>query len=196
MKTIIYGGAFNPPTIAHQIILDACVTLASEQNAEVWVLPSGNRRDKTITVPEQDRLLFLHEMVNATPNPGLVKIETSELHRPEPIETYDTIKELKNTYPEREFHWVFGSDSTQTMREWKEGQWLIDNVNVLAVNRTGYPVNPAIKNVTLLHLPESDVSSTLVRERATAGEDYSALVIPTIHALVENIWCAKTSLVH
>lgn len=185
MKTIIYGGAFNPPTVAHQLILNECTELAYKEDGEVWLLPSGNRTDKTITVPEETRLNFLNAMAEAAPHTELVKTETLELHRTINVETYDTMLELTQLYPDRDFHWVFGSDSTQTMAQWDHGEWIIENAHTIIVNRTGYSVNPALKHVTLLNLPESDISSTLVRNRAIAGEDYTNLVLPSIHKLVE-----------
>ena len=185
MKTIIYGGAFNPPTLAHQLILNACTQLAEEFDGEVWLLPSGNRADKQITVPEATRLHFLEAMADATPAPSLVQVETLELHRNKNVETYDTMVELATLYPDREFHWVFGSDSTQTMATWDHGDWIIENAHIIAVNRTGYTINPDLKHVTMLNLPESDMSSTLVRQRAGMGEDYTSLVLPTIHTLIE-----------
>lgn len=188
MKTIIYGGAFNPPTIAHQTILNACAEIAYAEKAEVWLLPSGTRTDKTITIPEQTRVSFLQCMAEATPHPNLITIETLELHRNQNVETYDTMMELAQLYPDREFHWVFGSDSTQTMSQWDHGQWIIDNAHILVVKRTGYQINPRLKHVTPLELPETSVSSTLVRQKATSGEDYSNLVIPTIHGLVKKVW--------
>ena len=145
MKTIIYGGAFNPPTVAHQLILNACTQLAEKFNGEVWLLPSGNRADKQITVPEATRLHFLEAMADATPDPDLVQVETLELHRNKNVETYDTMIELEALYPDREFHWVFGSDSTQTMATWDHGDWIIENAHIIAVNRTGYTSQPKFK---------------------------------------------------
>jgi|GEM_PF-3241881 len=39
-NTIIYGGAFNPPTRAHQAILQACIDYAEQLSvdAEVWLM--------------------------------------------------------------------------------------------------------------------------------------------------------------
>lgn len=188
MKTIIYGGAFNPPTLAHQTILNACTELAKEINGQVWLLPSGNRTDKTIPIPNETRLLFLEAMIEATPHPDTVTIETLELHQIAPVETFDTIQTLNILHPEHEFHWVFGTDSTATMQTWKQGEWIMENTHILAIQRTGFPINPNLSHYTLLQLPETAISSTEVRLKATNGEDYSNLIIPTMHPLIQNIW--------
>ncbi len=188
MKTIIYGGAFNPPTIAHQTILHACTELAETFDGEVWLLPSGDRVDKTISVPLETRFKYLEAMRMAELDASeLIRIEETEIHRPFPVETYDTIQEFNISYPDREFYWVFGSDSTQTMGSWDHGSWIMENTNLVVVNRLGYAPNPLLKRPTFLNLTATDVSSTLVRQRFLAGEEYETLVIPTVHQLLKTL---------
>lgn len=185
-KIIVYGGAFNPPTIAHQTILNKTVELASVIGAKVWLLPSGNRTDKIIPTPEHVRMSFLKAMAENTIAPELVDINISELRRQEPIETYDTMQYFAENYPDKEFHWVFGSDSTMTMAMWKEGEWMMKNTNFIIIRRPGYPVNPQLNNATIVDVPEIDVSSTLVRERISAGLPYDMLVTPNVHKLLQT----------
>lgn len=187
MKTIIYGGAFNPPTVAHQSILSACTDLAEQMDGEVWLLPSGNRTDKTISVPLDVRLGFLEAMRQADNLTNLIQIKDLELFRPVAIETYDTMQELASLYPDREFYWVFGADSTQTMHEWHKGDWIVDNANIIAVNRTGFDVNEKIKHITKLDIECLDISSTLVRNRVVTGEMFDNLVIPSVHEMINNL---------
>jgi nicotinate-nucleotide adenylyltransferase len=184
MKTIIYGGAFNPPTVAHQSILSACSDLAAVMDGEVWLLPSGNRTDKSINVPNEVRLQFVEAMRQADNFTELIQINELELHREIAVETYDTMQELNSLYPEREFYWVFGADSTQTMHQWHQGDWIVENANVIAVNRVGYEVNPKIRNATLLDIECLDVSSTIVRQKLSTGEVFDNLVIPTVHDML------------
>jgi nicotinate-nucleotide adenylyltransferase len=187
LKTIIYGGAFNPPTVAHQSILSACTDLAEQMDGEVWLLPSGNRTDKTISVPLDVRLGFLEAMRQDDNLTNLIQIKDLELFRPVAIETYDTMQELTSLYPDREFYWVFGADSTQTMHEWHQGDWIVDNANIIAVNRTGFDVNEKIKHITKLDIECLDISSTLVRNRVVTGEMFDNLVIPSVHEMINNL---------
>jgi nicotinate-nucleotide adenylyltransferase len=187
LKTIIYGGAFNPPTVAHQSILSACTDLAEQMDGEVWLLPSGNRTDKTISVPLDVRLGFLEAMRQDDNLTNLIQIKDLELFRPVAIETYDTMQELASLYPDREFYWVFGADSTQTMHEWHQGDWIVDNANIIAVNRTGFDVNEKIKHITKLDIECLDISSTLVRNRVVTGEMFDNLVIPSVHEMINNL---------
>ena len=186
-ETVIYGGAFNPPTVAHQVILQKCVDYAQENGADVWLLPSGDRTDKKITVSRETRLAYLDAMIADLHNAGVkVEVLTTELDRAISVETYDTALELAEAYPERSFTWVFGADSTETMLEWKEGQWLLDNVDMLLIERPGSKVNPAVKNWSPLYVPSMDVSSTELRRRVAAGEAFEDMVSPSVYRLLTS----------
>lgn len=182
IETIIYGGAFNPPTLAHEAILQACVDHASTVEADVWLLPSGDRIDKQIPVSRERRLGYIAAMIEDIET-MVTKIEivTSELDRTVAVETYDTVRELARSNPDRHFTWVFGADSTETMAEWKKGKWLLENLSMLVVERPGSVINPAARQVTGLSIPELAVSSTEVRQRLETGETVRHLVGGHVH---------------
>jgi len=187
IETIIYGGAFNPPTLAHLAILQACVDYAQPRGAEVWVMPSGNRSDKTINVDNNRRLEYVGAMVEDTEAKGVpISIVTDELYREVAVETFDTVLELNDTYPNREFTWVFGADSTETMGDWYNGPWLLENLSMLVLERDGYTINPLAKRAMALTIPHMNISSTEVRNGLAAGMDVSQLVSPRVNTLVHQ----------
>lgn len=182
IETIIYGGAFNPPTLAHEAILQASVDYASTINAEIWLLPSGDRVDKQIPTPRERRLEYIEAMIEDVTNETTkIDVITSELDRTVTVETYDTVAELAKNNPDRNFTWVFGADSTETMADWKEGSWLLENLSMLVVERPGSTVNPLARKVVALSIPTLEVSSTLVRQRLATGEPVQHLVGGSVH---------------
>jgi nicotinate-nucleotide adenylyltransferase len=183
-KAIIFGGAFNPPTRAHQSILQACVEYAETINAEVWLLPSGNRTDKVIPTAIEVRLDYLAAMIEETETTALIQVNPIEMERNIDVETYDSIIELQELYPEYELIWVFGADSTQTMEEWKNGSWLIENTQMLLIERPGSIINAAIRNWSSLSVDTIDTSSTELRRRIAAEEDFSDIVTSAVHRLL------------
>ena len=184
-QAIVYGGAFNPPTLAHIAILRACAEYAKSISAELWIMPSGDRVDKTIPVPRKVRLQYIDAMIMDS---GLaaeqVRVITNELDRVEPVETYDTVTELSRDYPEYQMTWVFGADSTQTMAEWKEGNWLLENLDKVLIERAGSEIDPRARRATLLSIETPEVSSTEVRRRMANREPIDGLVGPTVALLL------------
>ncbi|HMS92839.1 MAG TPA: hypothetical protein PKD28_00490 [Candidatus Saccharibacteria bacterium] len=184
-EAIIYGGAFNPPTVAHVAVLQACVDYAKLSHSEVWVMPSGSRRDKTIAVSRQRRLEYIEAMI-ADVKCGNVtmRVETSELDQIQPTETYQTIRRLRQQYPHYDFRFVFGADSTQTMASWRGGEELLRQLPMLVVDRPGYEINPRAKRAVRLPVTTINTSSTEVRRRCAAGESVGALVSRSVYALL------------
>jgi len=184
-ETIIYGGAFNPPTLAHIAILEACVGYAAHQQADLWVMPSGDRYDKTIPTSRALRLAFIEAMIESVDNTKLSPdIITTELDRPVMVETYDTLKELESTYPDRRFTFVFGADSTETMASWKGGNELLEDLSMLVVERTGSTVNPIARHAVRMQVQTPNVSSTQVRELVAAGAPVDHLVAAPVAMLL------------
>lgn len=184
-ETIIYGGAFYPPTRAHQAILQACIDYAEPRRADVWLLPSANREDKSIAASRERRLhlcdALCQDVVRRTVN---LAVSTLELDRNKPTETYDTVCELATGNPDREFTWVFGSDSVETMKTWGHGEELYNDLSMLVVRRPG--VSPVRLGARAVWLPvETDeMSSTELRRRIAAGEDYAPLVGAHVEAVL------------
>jgi len=184
-ETIIYGGAFNPPTLAHEMILQACVDHARETGAEVWVMPSGNRADKTIPVERSTRLGYIAAMLDDLNTDGVpVQVITNELDRTVAVETFDTVVELQDHNPDRELVWVFGADSTETMGEWKNGDWLLENIRMLVIEREGSTINPLAKRALAMTVITPPISSTNVRERLIIGEPIDEYVGSSVAALL------------
>ncbi len=184
-RTVVYGGAFNPPTIAHQIIFQSVLDFAHANEHDLFLLPSGDRTDKTILTPRPKRFDYINAMLTDANTYDLyIDILSLELDRKIPVETFDSVAELEVLFPEREFLWVFGADSTQTMGEWKNGSWLLDNLQTLLIRRTGSELNPLLKNSVVLDVITPEVSSTELRRRISAGEDFSDIVSNSVHQLL------------
>lgn len=187
IPTIVYGGAFNPPTLAHEAIIAASLEFARTVDADVWLLPSGDRSDKRIYVERERRLGYLAAMLVDLDAKDSVSIIESELDRNVDVETYDTVMELQEQYPERAFRWVFGADSTHTMGAWKQGAWLLKNLDMLLVERLGSFISSDARNVETLSIPAMDISSTEVRRRMETGEPLDEFVGNAVGQLIGEL---------
>lgn len=182
-ETIIYGGAFNPPTLAHQAILQACVDYAACVDADVWLLPSGSRTDKSIEVSHARRIALCEALArDVARNNVTLRVDTTELSRSVPTETYDTVTGFAAAYPDRSFTWVFGSDSADTMHSWSGGLDMLKKLPMLIVERPGSPVATLPLLAKRLAVETTDISSTQLRERISRGDAYDDLVGPEVAA--------------
>lgn len=186
-EAIIYGGAFNPPTRAHQAILKACVEVALKREAEVWIMPSGTRTDKQITVDHETRLRLTDALCASIGSLAvLVRTELCELFANETTETYNTYRYLKQNYPDYNQTWVFGADSVNTMKGWGYGLELWNNLSMLVIPRPGVSVCELPPRATLLPIETPNVSSTQVREQLLSGKTVNELVPKEVASVLQS----------
>lgn len=164
----IYGGAFNPPTKAHEAVVAAC--LQHEAVDEVWVMPSADRFDKQFTVAARDRVAMLEMFVAECRQYGRVALSRVELEQiGPPTETGKTARFLREVYPTHDFRFVFGADAYNSMEAWDGGLELKSNLPMLVVVRGSEPIKPGPNVEVLPAVVYDDVSSTQVREACVNG---------------------------
>ena len=183
-QVVIYGGAFNPPTKAHQAIVQAGAEYASEMNGSFWLLFSGVRRDKGIGVDRDTRISYGEALLASVDAECELLVQTHELDRGF-SQTIDTVRQLEEAYPDTQFTWIFGSDSIQTMPKWHGGNWLLRNLQMLVVQRAGYELELQ-DNMTALEADAITCSSTGVRERLAEGQRIDDLVPKQVLQLFES----------
>ncbi len=164
MEIAVYGGTFNPPTLAHEAIFAACLDVPGID--ELWVMPSGERADKQWETSDEDRLAMLGLIKQTRFNgDGRLRISDFELEQGPPTETWRTTRALEAAFPEENFWLVFGADSYADMPNWRGGSWLQQVARQLVIPRVGYdmPAEDARLRHLYAELPEVPVSSTGVR---------------------------------
>lgn len=185
-KIIIYGGSFNPPTIAHAAVVDAARQLDGYD--QIWVLPSKDRLDKTTNVNGAIRLKMLNALLKECfCGNDYIKSSDFELKLPGKTMTYSTINKMSKKYPNVDFTWLIGADSWINMPSWANGELLRASVNWLIIPRTGCKINgPLPKNAQLLNVAifAGPVSSTMIRQRIANNQSAMPYVTPAVNKLI------------
>lgn len=171
-RVVVFGGAFNPPTIAHEAIIAACLELPDFD--EVWAMVSGDRIDKHMAASDHDRLSMIALVRDERfANEPRLKISDFELAMPRPTQTYQTVRALAEAFPGTEFWFVFGTDSYISMPSWDEGLELQQSLRIVLLERgQNHQVSDREPNITKhLTIPHEydNISSSLVRQLVTEG---------------------------
>lgn len=166
-KIAIFGGAFNPPTIGHQQI----VNRISEEFDEVWIMPCNKHRYKKDLVSNKLRLEMLNSLKFEKDN---VIISDFEIRNDLNGRLYETMVLLKSIFKDCEFHIIFGSDNLNNIETFFEFQKLIDENNFSIIPRKGedidfvnfnyYFSNGNKNQIIYTNGGISDISSSFVRE--------------------------------
>ncbi|OGY63696.1 MAG: hypothetical protein A3I24_00800 [Candidatus Harrisonbacteria bacterium RIFCSPLOWO2_02_FULL_41_13b] len=107
-------------------------------------------------------------------NPKIpIQFSRMELDRTVLTTTFDTYKELKMKYPEKEFYFLIGSDIVGDIEtKWENGRELARSANFLVFNRYGYnrPENLSANFICLdKKIVGLDLSSTFIRSLLLRG---------------------------
>lgn len=185
-RVIIFGGAFNPPTLAHQQIMANCLELSGY--SEVWVMPSGDRHDKTMSSDDAERMAMLNLIkTKEFDNEPRIVISDFELNLPRPTETLVTLGALAIEHPDKEFWFVYGADSYNSMPTWPGGTELQSKISALVLARDGIELPPEsdqVKHMPNIHETTALVSSTEVRAAVRQQANISGMVADSVRRFI------------
>jgi len=100
--------------------------------------------------------------------PGLA-VEQSELDRPGPSYTVDTLRQLREREPGREFTLLLGADAAEELDAWHRAGEIPGLARVIVFARPGsaVPASPLIAGA--IDVPAIDISATEIRRRVRDG---------------------------
>lgn len=189
MRLGVFGGAFDPPHVAHVALAQAAVEQL--QLDQLRIFPTGQAWHKShaLTAP-QHRLALAEIAFGGLPR---TVIDDRELHRPGPTYSIDTLRELKAEYPAAQLFLVMGEDQAISLTRWREWEAIVQLAIICVAGRPSAqehagvapPGLPAQAELRLLRLPSMPESATQVRECVAQGEGIAHLVPPGVARYIE-----------
>lgn len=159
-KIGLLGGTFDPPHIGHVIVADEVKYVLDLD--EIWFIPTNVPPHKREAVTSN---IHRRNMVQlAIEQTDYFKLNTIEFAREGKSYTIDTIRLLKQSYPDVEFYFIIGADMVEYLPNWKAIDELIHEVQFVGVNRTGYKVQSEYPIIEV-DVPFVDISSTELKQR-------------------------------
>lgn len=174
----ILGGSFNPPHIGH---IRAAVNTAQALGLDrVLLIPAKEvpHKEKAPTDPTpEQRLDMLRIAVKNNPE---LEVSDMELLREGKSYTWETIRALREIYPEAEFTLLLGSDMFRSFPEWKNAEDITKEAGLAAISRGDKREAEYIREgaealqargvqVSVVHNPVTEISSTQLRRLLAFG---------------------------
>ncbi|KXH87380.1 nicotinate-nucleotide adenylyltransferase [Sporosarcina sp. HYO08] len=181
-KIGILGGTFNPPHIGHLIIANE--VRHALNLAEVRLMPTATPPHKKAAsdATEAQRLDMVGLAVRDID--GLTKCAL-EIERGGVSYTYDTMKRLTELEPDVDFHFIIGADMIDMLKDWHRIDELIELVTFVGVGRPG-AIGKTEFPITIVDIPEIDLSSTFIRRRIANGETVQLLIPGTVESYIRK----------
>lgn len=191
MKIGLMGGTFNPIHMGHLIISEFLrVTFPLDK---VIFIPSGNPPHKNNDIAESNHRM---SMVNlATSQNPFFEVSSIELKRAGKSYTIDTIKEIKDIYPNDELYFIIGSDSLLDLTSWKDFESLISKTNFLIYGRPENTEESILNkideltkkynsNIIYIKGPLIEISSTSIRDMIKNEKSIKYLVTEEVEKYI------------
>ena len=187
----IFGGTFDPPHVGHLI-------LASEARDQlnldctIWVLTPDPPHKLGQDIATLEHRLAMVEL--AISKDADFSLSYVDVNRPGPHYTLDTVKILKQEYPEHALIYLMGGDSLQDLPSWyKSNDFLaaVDGIGVM--RRPGDDIDLSELTETLPELPEKlnfvtapllEISAHQIRRRARENRTYRYYLLPSVYQYI------------
>lgn len=185
MKLAILGGTFDPPHIGHLVLAE--ILHIELGYSKILFVPANIPAHKDVqsgTSPEQ-RLQMVRIAVS---DMDAAIAEDCELRRGGTSYSIDTVRELKQRYPELEANpgLCIGDDLLGGFSRWKEYSRLVNEAEIIIARRLQeYGEPPGFPHVYMEN-PLLLISSTDIRNRIRSGKAYRYLVTEKIYSYIEG----------
>jgi nicotinate-nucleotide adenylyltransferase len=189
----VLGGTFNPPHLGHLVCAQeayfhlelSCVNL----------IPARIPPHKP--VPEEPGVEHRLEMCRLAIAGHEDQFAVSEIEavRPGPSYTVDTLEELHANDPESELFLIVGSDVANGFPSWRSPERVLALATLAVAQRPGTSresVERALAEVPngeaacFFPMPEIDISSTMLRERAGRGAPTTYLILDSVRGYIDR----------
>lgn len=207
MKIGIYGGTFNPPHLGHMAAAKAAVAALGLD--KLLLIPAAIPPHKALpsdTPAPEHRLAMVEKWADGM-GAG-AEVSALELEREGKSYTSDTLRAIRQTYPDAELWLLMGTDMFLTLHLWHEPEVILSLAGICAFGRTEQdgealfaPQREQLQKnfdakITTITLPELvDISSTRLREQLenSGGGQY---LLPSVYGyiLMHRLYGTKADL--
>lgn len=128
----LFGGAFDPPTIAHELIGQV---VYDKTGMSVLYMPCWSHTFGKHPSEAFHRLQMIS--IKSKKNPFMISWSW-EIDNKHNGSMYETLKFLNTLYPKTKFHIVIGMDNANVIFDWDRGNLLIQENPFIVFKRNGY----------------------------------------------------------
>lgn len=199
-RIVVMGGSFNPPTLAHYILMrEAIDALNADKGILVPVSDAYLRRKMKhshppVVLSPEMRI----EMLQAMCTDSRMTVCDKEIGTIE-ARTLPTLLELHEENPDADLYFVMGADKLKLLTHLAEKGNFLNEFNVILYSRDRTGLDDMLSENKVLsqylhrivNLPQPEgtdsISSSMVRERMLAGESSQDMLCPDVWDLFSKL---------
>jgi nicotinate-nucleotide adenylyltransferase len=189
----IFGGTFDPPHVGH-LILAAEARDQLDLDCTIWVLtpdPPHKRGQNISPLPKRLEMVEL-----AVGEDEGFRLSHVDIQRSGPHYSVDTVKILKDQYPDQELIYLMGGDSLQDLPNWYQPHAflaMLDGIGVM--RRPGDDIDlsellhelPELSDkLNFVTAPLLEISAQQIRHRAREQRAFRYYLLPSIYTYIQR----------
>ena len=180
IRTGIFGGSYNPIHIGHLALANYLCEYGELD--ELWFMVSPQNPFKAHSSDLWDDKLRLELVQLAIKDYPKFHASDFEFQLPRPSYMVNTLQQLREAHPEREFILIIGADNWVSFPRWKDADIIMKHHKLIIYPRPGYNIDESTlpANVELVNTPLLEVSSTFIRDSLKQGKDVRYFLHPNV----------------
>ena len=189
MRLGFFGGSFNPPSNIHMLL--ARDIIRNYNLDKLFFVPVGNYYIKEDLINASHRVNMLKI---ATENENKIEVEEIVADKEDMLYAIDTFRLIKEKYKNDEVFFIMGSDNFRKMPTWKNYDELINNYNIIVIERERKELRqPIRKNNIYEFIPDNltQMDSTKIREMIKNKEALTEYLNEDVlnYIKINNLYC-------
>lgn len=187
MRIGLFGGSFNPIHNAHiALARTICEQVGLD---EVWFLvsPQNPLKQQSTLLDENQRFEIAQMALKDEP---YLKASDYEFHLERPSFTWNTLQHLRKDYPQHDFSLIIGGDNWALFDRWAHHKDIIASTEIIIYPRENSLIDESKlpPTVHLVHTPEINITSTMIRQLIAKGESISGFVPQNVEQEIIERW--------
>lgn len=181
MRIGFFGGSFNPPSNIH---IDLAKNVIEKYKLDrILFVPVGDYYNKDDLVSAKHRLNMLKLAIE-----NKEKLEVEEIATNSKVNLYaiDTFNLITKKYKNNDIYFIMGSDNFRKMPTWHSYKELINNYNIIVIERERQEIRKQNRNNIHEFIPCSlyNVDSTKIRRMIKNNEPVKELLDDKVYKYI------------
>jgi len=186
-KIGLYFGSFNPIHIGHLAIANYMLEFTNLDQIWFVVSPHNPLKKKRTLLADHHRLEMVNIAVENQPN---YKASNIEFKLTQPSYTINTLAYLQEKHPEYNFVLIMGSDSLETLPQWKNYEQILSLFNIYVYPRPGFNSQfhlASHESVKIVNAPLMEISSSFIRKAIKDGKNVQFFLPEKVYQYINEM---------
>jgi nicotinate-nucleotide adenylyltransferase len=177
-RILLYFGSFNPTHNAHIAIAEYAIERDLADEVVLVVSPHNPHKDPRELAAEFHRYEMAELAAAGSKYPDRILVSLVEMTLSKPSYTINTLRFLREKFPDTRFSILMGADLLKNLDTWREAAEIIENYDIYVYPRPyENDIIPVGERMHILwDAPQMEVSSTAIRAHIVIGEDIREFV--------------------